>query len=114
MGRILYLTFRDILGLESSYRSGSRQQVLSRGSIIFHDNYVRGIIVFSDNTGLTPSDRGEEVPFSVGGRADTTEGGEIASAGNKDLSEFMRKFLLTLGLHKFSPIYSSSNFWLRF
>lgn len=50
----------------------------------------------------------------MGEGTETTGRGEIASTGKKDLSECRRKFLLTLGRYTFSPIYSSSNFWLHF
>ena len=71
-----------------------------------------GITLPSGSAGLVPSEGGGEVTSPVGGGGDT-QGGEIASAGKK-FSEFRRKSLLTLGLYKCSPIYSSSNFWLCF
>lgn len=42
VGHTLYLTFRGLLGLKSSYRSGTKErQVLRRISIVLHGRFLR-------------------------------------------------------------------------
>lgn len=112
MGHTLYFNLSVLLGLESSYKSGSKEGCWGgswRESALSYMATALGetIIVSSTNVGLIPSNGNGEAASTGVGKASSIRGGETASFGKDDSSEFRGSMspALYLGLltHPLTP-----------
>lgn len=93
MGYTLYVTFRDLLGLDSNYRYKGKEGYWGgfweESALCFMANTSEGtIIISSDNSGLIPSEEGGKADatatFAGSERIKSAEGRETSSTGQED------------------------------